>query len=264
MHDVFERKLRSPLRYPGGKSRAAKHLVPMIEAMGVTKMISPFFGGGSIELECAARGIYVHGYDLFRPVVCFWQALMKRPEELIRLVEMCHPLEGKDEFKELQEKLRQGIDDDPTLEAAVYFILNRTSFSGTVLSGGFSQQAADGRFTKSCIERLRKFGCDNLTVRWADFRESLAVHPEDIFVYADPPYMLGENANLYGDNGNLHKEFDHVALHDLLAKRDRWMLSYNNCYNVRQLYKDYKFYYPNWSYGMGSEKDSKEILIVKE
>ena len=76
MHGDFERKLRSPLRYPGGKSRAAKHLVPMIEAMGVTKMVSPFFGGGSVELECAARGIRVHGYDLFRPVVCVWQALM--------------------------------------------------------------------------------------------------------------------------------------------------------------------------------------------
>lgn len=261
----FERKLRSPLRYPGGKSRATKHLVPMIEDMGVKEMLSPFFGGGSIELELAARGVRVHGYDLFRPVVCFWQSLLKRPDELVKLVRMCHPLGGKEEFKELQEKLREGIDDDPLLEAAVYYILNRSSFSGTVLSGGYSQQAASKRFTESSIQRLEHFKTEkNLTVRWADFRESLAVHPDEMFVYADPPYILGDNSNLYGDSGNLHREFDHVALFELLKDRPRWMLSYNNCYTVRQMYKDFKFYYPDWSYGMGNDKESKEILIVSD
>ena len=264
--EKFKRMSRSALRYPGGKSRAVKHLVPMIQEMGVKEMLSPFIGGGSIELELAARGVRVHGYDLFRPVVCFWQAMMKNPDELIELIKMCHPLEGKEEFKELQEKLRQGIDDDPTLEAAVYFILNRCSFSGTVLSGGYSSQAAERRFTESSITRVRAIADTkyDLTVRWADFRESMEAHPKDMFVYADPPYILGSNSNLYGDSGNLHREFDHKALHELLSERSKWVLSYNNCYTVRQMYKDYKFYYPDWKYGMGEDKESKEILIVSE
>jgi hypothetical protein len=42
------------------------------------------------------------------------------------------------------------------------------------------------------------------------------------------------------------------------------MLSYNNCEEVREMYKNYNFYYPDWKYGMGEDKDSKEILIVSE
>ena len=254
--------VRSPLRYPGGKGRAVKHLVPVIEKMGVTEMVSPFTGGGNIEIACANRGIRVHGYDLFRPVVVFWQSLLKRKEELVSLVESYYPLEEKELFKTLQEELRAGID-EPTREAAVYYVINRCSFSGTALSGGFSKQAAAGRFTQSSIDRLRNFECPKLSVRWADFQGSLSVHPKDMFVYADPPYMINSQ-NLYGSQGDLHKDFDHSALCDLLSKRDRWALSYNNCEEVREMYKGYKFYYPDWKYGMGEDKNSKEILIVSE
>ena len=254
--------IRSPLRYPGGKSRGIKHLVPMIEKVGAREVIAPFFGGGSIEIACAKRGIRVWGYDGFKPVVVFWQALLKRREALVEAVESLYPLQDKKTFKALQKQLREGID-DPTNEAAAYFVVNRCSFNGTTLSGGFSKQAAEGRFTKSSIDRLRKFECPNLTVRWADFTGSLRVHPKEKFVYADPPYMINSQ-NLYGTQGDMHKDFDHVALYELLCERPSWMLSYNNCEEVRELYKGYKFYYPDWKYGMSEDKNSKEILIVSQ
>ena len=97
--------VRSPLRYPGGKGRAVKHLVPMIEKMGITEMVSPFTGGGNIEIACANRGIQVHGYDLFRPVVVFWQSLLKRKDRLVELVASYHPLEEKTVLKALQEEV---------------------------------------------------------------------------------------------------------------------------------------------------------------
>ena len=71
-----------------------------------------------------------------------------------------------------------------------------------------------------------------------------------------------ERANLYGDKGDAHRGFDHLALYRLLSERDNWMLSYNNCPEILELYEDYEIYYPNWSYGMSQDKDSKEVLII--
>lgn len=256
------KSVRSPLRYPGGKGRAVKHLVPMIKAKGVKEMVAPFFGGGNIEIACALKGVRVHGYDLFRPVVTFWQSLLKDQKGLVDMVETFYPMEHKAIFKSLQRELRDGID-DPLMEAAVYYVVNRCSFSGTTLSGGYSQQAAEGRFNKASIDRLKNFKCPNLTVRWGSFEETLEVHSKDVFIYADPPYLINSQ-NLYGMHGDLHKDFNHVALHRMLSERNNWMLSYNNCEEVREMYKNYNFYYPDWKYGMGEDKDSKEILIVSK
>ena len=59
--------MKSPLRYPGGKTRAVKHILPHIPK-GIKEFCSPFFGGGSVELAVADRGIPVYGYDIFQPL----------------------------------------------------------------------------------------------------------------------------------------------------------------------------------------------------
>lgn len=38
----------------------------------------------------------------------------------------------------------------------MYFIINRCSFSGATLSGGFSLESSQKRFTTSSIERIKK------------------------------------------------------------------------------------------------------------
>ena len=48
--------VKSPLRYPGVKSRAVKIISKYIPK-GTTEICSPFFGGGSLELFCAQNGI---------------------------------------------------------------------------------------------------------------------------------------------------------------------------------------------------------------
>jgi DNA adenine methylase len=143
----------------------------------------------------------------------------------------------------------------------MYYALNRSSFSGATLSGGYSQQAADNRFTQSSIERLRSFLCPALSVEHADFKDSLARHHADAFIYADPPYAI-DNPVLYGKNGSAHKGFDHYGLAEALKKKNNWILSYNPNPFILELYKDYEIVYPEWSYGMSKDKKSKEILIL--
>ena len=59
----------SPIRYAGGKSKAIKKIEPYIPG-NISCLVSPFFGGGSLEIHIAkTRGIKVYGYDIFNILV---------------------------------------------------------------------------------------------------------------------------------------------------------------------------------------------------
>ncbi|MBN8785894.1 MAG: DNA adenine methylase [Terrimonas sp.] len=252
-HGIYSGK--SILRYPGGKTRATSFLLPFFPK-NLKTIFSPFIGGGSVELALAAKGIKVYGYDIFNPLVEFWQCALEKPGALADEVEKYIPL-AKDAFYTLQQThttLKTKLQ-----RAAAYYVLNRSSFSGSTLSGGMSP--GHPRFTKTAIERLRSFHNPNIVIAKADFKTSLLKHAPD-FAYLDPPYLI-KNA-LYGKKGNAHKDFDHEGLAEILSKRDKWILSYNDCDDIRKLYSKFKMVTPDWKYGMSKDKSSKELLILSD
>jgi DNA adenine methylase len=257
--------LKSLLRYPGGKTRALKHIIPYFPK-DLTEMVSPFFGGGSIEIHYAAQGARVHGYDSFEPLVNFWQYVLNDPEQTAYLLEtLFHPC-SKEMFLNYQKKQNWTHMDDTHLlwkefRACMFYALNRSSFSGATMSGGYSRQAASDRFTQSSIDRLKNFLCPTLTVEQADFKDSLGRHDDETFIYADPPYHV-EKPVLYGDRGSTHKGFDHHGFAEEIKKKNNWVISYNPNPTILELYKDYEMVYPEWAYGMSADKKSKEILIL--
>ena len=257
--------MKSLLRYPGGKTRALKHIIPYFPK-NLTEIVSPFFGGGSIEIHYASKGTRVYGYDNFEPLVNFWQHVLTQPKEIAFMLEtFFHPCTKK-MFKEYQHKQCYTGDDHRLLHwreyrACMFYALNRSSFSGATLCGGYSKQAAENRFTQSSIDRVRNFLCPSLSVEEADFAKSLARHSDDTFIYADPPYLLQGTA-LYGDRGSNHRSFNHARFAEEIKKKNNWVMSYNPHPEILELYKDYEIVYPEWAYGMSKDKKSKEILIL--
>ena len=250
--------MKSPLRYPGGKTRAIKHLLPHIPEGDIC---SPFLGGGSLELVLS-KDRAVYAYDAFYPLYNFWNCLLTDKNYLVAQVKKLHPLD-KETFKALRMLLR-GY--DPTQGksvelAAAYFAINRSSFSGATLSGGFSQQAADGRFNENSIKRLANFDAPSLKVGFLGFEESIERHKNQ-FLYLDPPYFLEEKSKLYGKNGDMHEGFNHKSLHSLLTNRQNWLLCYNDCDFIRQHYADYEIVPAAWAYGMNKSKKSNEVFII--
>lgn len=244
---------RSPLRYPGGKNRAIKSIYSIIP-IKETKLCSPFLGGGSLELACTPT-MKVHGSDIFQPLVTFWKVLLENSNQLADRVAQYLPIFTRTEFYALQKRFLHLDSDLET--AAAFYVLNRSSFSGTTLSGGMSPDHP--RFTESSIQRLRDFKVTNFEVRCADYRDVIPKH-DDWFLYLDPPYKIDQQ--LYGINGNTHKGFDHGALAALLLKRERWIMSYNDCEEIRKLYPRHKILSVDWAYGMAADKTSNEILIL--
>jgi DNA adenine methylase len=247
--------IKSPLRYPGGKSRAINHILPLIP-MSEPTILSSFLGGGSIELTLAERGQRVIAFDNFYPLVAFWQELLENSEKLSETVNSFYPL-NKEQFYQLQKNLPNLTDKHRV--AAVFFVLNRSSFSGSTLSGGMSPNHP--RFTNSCIEKLKMFKVKNLTVEQGSFVNSINEY-KDTFAYLDPPYLI--KSNLYGNKGDMHKGFDHSLLMEILSQRQKWVLSYNDCDVIRQMYSKYRMLTPDWKYGMSSNKTSKEVIILSD
>ena len=257
--------MKTPLRYPGGKSRAIEHILPLIPE-DITELCSPFLGGGSVELAVAERGTTVYAYDIFEPLVWLWNALLSDPEQLATCADSYRvhhpdfftkkdrkPIRGllKEDFLRFREELHQA-DKFSFENAAKVYAINRSSFSGATFSGGWSNQAACRRFTDSSIERVRKFREPNITVNCEDFKTSINKHP-DAFLYCDPPYLLGADKDkLYGDKGNTHSGFDHKALYDILSQRSGWVLSYNNCQEIRDLYDNYEIREAEWAMSMSN------------
>jgi len=276
-------KVKTPLRYPGGKSRAVTHILPLIPP-DCGELCSPFLGGASVEIAYALQNpdTLVHGYDIFTPLVWFWEALLvdplglaleadslrqKNPAFVLNKKEVRGLL--KEDFqalrKDLLREVRTGV--SSVKNAAKVYAINRSSFSGATFSGGYSQLAAYKRFTDSAIQRLTDFEVPNLRVGEADFKVSLNKHP-DAFLYCDPPYKLSQKKNrLYGSNGSTHMGFDHEGLFEILKKRTGWVLSYNNCEWVCETYKDFDIQSASWAYGMknigGSEMGESSELLIK-
>jgi len=245
---------KSPLRYPGGKNRAIKSILSLIPE-DETTLCSPFLGGASIELACTTR-MTVYGSDIFEPLTDFWKSLITHKEELINIVKSYFPLEKK-EFYKLQKKLLHIK--DPIERGAVFFVLNRSSFSGTTMSGGMSP--GHPRFTISSIDRLKHFNVKNFYVENLDYKETINKH-KDAFCYLDPPYLNGQA--LYGVKGDTHKDFDHEELAKILQDKERWIMSYNDCQEIRDMYSSFTIISIEWVYGMSKNKSSNEILILSK
>jgi DNA adenine methylase len=224
-----------------------------------TILLSPFFGGGSLELHFQAKRFQIRANDLFTPLYTFWKMLQERPHDLKARVKARMPI-----TKEVFQHMRNTIQTltDPMDIAVSYYIINRCSFSGATFCGGFSQEASTKRLNESCMENLTNVSLTNITFSNLDCCAFLNQYPEqdNTLLYADPPYYITNY--IYGKDGDMHAEFDHKAFAEAIRKRKDWIVSYNDCPYIRTLYAGCRFFTETWSYGMNATKQSSEIVIL--
>lgn len=253
--------MKSPLRYPGGKTRACSILDEIINEKGFDKsvVISPFFGGGSFEFFlCNKYGSKLIVNDKFKPLISFWKSVQTRKVELCSELRKLLNVVSKSIFSTMRDTIME--DTDEFIQGYKYFVINRCSFSGATLSGGFSTESSKKRFTESSIKRTEDLNLNDVEFHNLDFETFLKGKKGLIFL--DPPYYLNENSKLYGKNGDMHENFNHEKLFQVLKKRKNWIMTYNNCDYIRDLYKNYEIREVKWSYGMNASKESSEIVII--
>lgn len=270
---IFLLMKKSPLRYPGGKSRGVKFLKEFIPDFAECR--EPFFGGGSLSFYLIQH--YLHkkflASDLNYELYCFWRQLQKNKEDLIAGIQHLYHAykknmsnnDGKELFKLLVGRRNNNLSE---LERAIdFFVLNRITFSGVVDSGGFSQGSFEGRFTQSAIHRLNDASAliGNIDFFCEDYSYLINKGGENVFIFLDPPYYSATRSKLYGKRGILHTQFDHEELFaDLQNSKHHWLITYDNSNYIKKLYRD--FYQLEWTlqYGMTNAASTKdnELLIA--
>jgi len=258
----------SPLRYPGGKTRACKILDTIIkqyfDLTQIDILLSPFFGGGSFELYFQNNyNKQIIANDKFKPLYNFWNEVKINKDALCTELYNINSI-TKTDFQNYRNTI---LEVSGIIQALQYFVINRCSFSGATLSGGFSEEASSKRFTKSSIDRIKNLNLSNIIFSNLDFFDFLnnntaIIDANKTLIFLDPPYYLGNKSNLYGNNGDMHENFDHKLLFDVISSKKNWIITYNNCEYIKNLYKNYIILEVNWSYGMNKDKKSSEIVII--
>ena len=257
---------KSPLRYPGGKTRACKKLEVILNKKynidNFNNVISPFFGGGSFEFYIQNNyNLNIIANDKFKPLYTFWNTCKNNKENLCNELNKYLSNIQKEDFIHLRAEIVN--ENDELKQSVMYFIINRCSFSGATLSGGFSLEASQKRFTQSSIDRVNNLNLTKFNIFNLDFEEFINNNDdENNFIFLDPPYYLEKKSKLYGNNGDMHESFDHTKLYNCISRKKNWLMTYNNCDFIKNLYKDFEIIETSWSYGMNKDKKSSEIVII--
>jgi len=261
------KSLKTPLRYPGGKSRAVQKLFQFLPK-DITEFREPFLGGGSFAIAVTKQypdlPIWVN--DMYEPLYNFWVQLQKDGEALSSsLVELKKEYNNSDKARELFNEYRDNIKEGTDLERAVkFYTLNKCSFSGLTESSSFSPQASDSNWSMRGIYKLPAYG--ELIREWritcldyADLVDDCLARGEikcddNTFIYVDPPYSIKDN--LYGQKGNLHKGFDHTRFADIMDETmGNVMISYNNAKEIVDRFWEWHSYDWDHTYTMRSTGD---------
>ena len=260
--------IKSPLRYPGGKSRAVNLISTLIPEY--KEFREPFAGGASVYLyaqQCLPEKTYWIN-DLYTNLYKFWLYAQKDVEAMTEQI-----LSWKNKFsvgKELFAFLNTHFASFSDLEqAAAFFVYNRVTFSGTTLSGGFSQSAFADRFTDSSIQRLKKASkiLSNAIITNLDYAEVVNAPGEDVFIFLDPPYYSATKSALYGKGGHLHKSFDHKRFAETMRQcKHKWLITYDDCEYIRDLFSFANITPWSLTYGMRNvnkiaSQKGKELFI---
>ena len=269
---------KTPLRYPGGKSRACTKMDQYFpDLRDYVEFREPFLGGGSVAIHISKKypHLKITVNDLYEPLVNFWLQLQesgKELEENIKNYKSTHPepISARELFNESKKRVNDQKFD--SLErASAFYIVNKCSFSGLTESSSFSQQASISNFSMRGIEKLS--GYSELITNWnitnntyEDLIEN-DIH-DNIFMYLDPPYDIKDN--LYGKKGEMHKSFDHDKFAENCDQSNIDMLvSYNSNQLVKDRFKNWTAAEFDLTYTMRSvgeymrdQQKRKELLLL--
>ena len=197
----------SPLRYPDEKTSICKILYSILkENINLNEysyLASPFFGGGSFEFFIGNKfpHLTILANDKFTPLFNFWEKVSDQNQN------------KRDTFcQELEKEL---------CEVSINW------------------------FTESSIDRIKRLNLEKFkftNIGFIEFMYTIGIIDENkkYFVFLDPPCYIEKSSKLYGNSGDRAEDFDHEGLWALLLSYSSlnipWMLTYNDCPYIRDLY----------------------------
>lgn len=255
--------MKSYLPWIGGKGALLHEIIPRLPAI-INKYVEPFGGGASVLFGKPISRQEVYN-DYQKDLVNLFQVIRDRPLAFICTMGYL-PLNSRDEYKIILEILSGQLEDtlfvkdelkiakkvfDPpryeeiknllTTKAEQHDVKRAVLFYKAIIWSYGSRGKSYGsrvltlqnlkRTIMRASHRLRRVVIEN-----RDFEDLIQAHDSDTtFFYCDPPYF--ETEKIY--DADFSKE-DHKRLRDCLKQcKGLFLLSYNDCEYIRDLYQDF-------------------------
>lgn len=267
--------MSSFFRYPGGKSKLRKTIVNKLISQSSelgSQYREPFFGGGSIGLSFLEENSFVKEAwinDKDIGISCLWMSVMNYPEELKKMVLGYKPT--VESFYKMKSMLTS-LENVPLSYQEIVFTglcklaIHQISYSGlgTKSGGPLGGLEQKSQYDIGCrwspeyicrkIDKIHNMGkricfkCTN-----SDFSDVILDDSCKALIYLDPPYFVKGN-DLY-QHGFSYE--DHLRLSEYLKSTSHsWVLSYDDCPEIRSLYEWADIEVVDVMYSITATKDS--------
>jgi DNA adenine methylase len=242
-----------------------------INSMKNAVYAEPYAGGAgaAINLLLSNKVEAIKINDASIAIYSFWHFLISESEKFIKLIVSTEVT--LEEWQRQRTIFKTSLVPNFELGFATFF-LSRTNRSGILNAGPIGGQdrtlqdtanyKLDCRFNKKVlIDKIRKITerRENIFVTNHDALQFLKnISDSNTLVYLDPPYYKQGKA-LYL---NYYKHKDHVELSSYLKETSnfKWLLSYDNVHQIRELYSDFNLYKFNLYYTAHDVKKGCELL----
>ena len=257
-------KVKSPLRYPGGKFYALKHIMPYIACVDHNEYREPFLGGGSVFFAKPKANVNILN-DLEPELVNFYTIIQEEAQRR-QLIDL---LSGEVASRERHEEMKRFSPKNDLERAFKTYYLNRTSYCGIIQTPawGYAEGKSSppknwGRFLEDAAKKL-----SGVTVLCRDFSEIIDLPPagNQVLMYLDPPYYHADQKRAYT---RPFENKDHVRLaRQLETTPHLFCLSYDDCPEIRQLYQWANIYDVSWLYNTDNKpgmhrRSGRELIIT--
>lgn len=277
-------------RYPGGKSKT--HIQRWICAhkpSGVEEYREPFVGGGGVFFYLTATAFSERWInDKHDGLIAVYKALRDRPREFIAACRQILPPQPSDpqtdggprggratnaRMKAVFDSLKLNPDCD---QAVRYFYVNRTVHGSGRVNYDipsrlyFSNPEGWGIVATDALERAAEV-IEGTKITCGDYEPLFATAGENVWIYADPPYVV--NSNLTASSQLYQHGFtrdDHRRFADVVrACEHKVCISYDDDGDglVRSLFPADRFCLVegSWKYAgttAGKKQTGRELLIL--
>lgn len=267
----------SPLRYPGGKGKLAEFIKDIITCNHLQDgcYVEPYAGGAAVALELLlldyVSTIWIN--DLNVSVHAFWDCVLNHTEELCgRILTVPLDMESWYRQKEVQAEPSRAT----TVELGFStFFLNRCNRSGIInggVIGGKDQSGPwklDARFNREAlVKRIRQIARFKSRIKLSRMdavqflTDPKRIFPQKTLIYLDPPYIV-KSKRLYD---SFYSPQDHASVATVVErlKGAKWIVSYDDEPEIRDLYSKFRRIIYSLSYSVKDRYKGREVMFFSD
>lgn len=259
------KRVKTPFRYPGGKYYSLRYILPFVEKIEHDEYREPFVGGGSVFFaKKKSKKNWIN--DVHKELVNIYE-IIQNDNSYIRFKQL---LEKEVATKERYKEIKAFHSKDNIERAYKYYYMNRTSFSGKLISPAWGYREKRSippsrwhEVLDPAHDKLR-----NVQITCQDFEHVVNAKSNfsKVLLYLDPPYFVPPRTKHYV-NGFFFQ--DHIRLADCLREtKYDFLLSYEDCEEIRGLYDWAHVYKLSFPYRVGDSNTTgsrrsigKEVII---